>query len=151
MIIIACTHSLPIRPQLLLNYRAEKIFKSPVGSKVQGGKDKETLLETYKAIDRPVTNYAALLRLLVCSGTQRKKFKTCQNTALHTVTGYLLFHRNLSCSHLLRAEPRPRGIKRLLRVYVEDIGEFIRSDYRLPPKPQPIARFVFPRPVVRLS
>ena len=109
-----------------------KILISLAGS--SWGKDKETLLATYKAIGRP----------LGCSAPQTRK-EACQNTALRTITGRLLmspiehvhrqarmlpvkehnellskqfllgcFRRNHPCSRLLEAEPPPRNIKRSL-------------------------------------
>ncbi|XP_049316536.1 uncharacterized protein LOC125779305 [Bactrocera dorsalis] len=65
-----------------------KILKSLAGS--TWGKDKETLLATYKAIGRPVLNYAAPIWSPRCRGTQMRKLQTCQNTALRTSTGCLL-------------------------------------------------------------
>ncbi|XP_054088079.1 uncharacterized protein LOC128922244 [Zeugodacus cucurbitae] len=65
-----------------------KILKSLAGS--TWGKDKETLLATYKAIGRPVVNYAAPVWSPGCSDTQQKKLQACQNTALRTATGCLL-------------------------------------------------------------
>ncbi|XP_049316938.1 uncharacterized protein LOC125779709 [Bactrocera dorsalis] len=65
-----------------------KILKSLTGS--TWGKDKETLLATYKAIGRLVLNYAAPIWSPGCSGTQMRKLQTCQNTALRTTTGCLL-------------------------------------------------------------
>ncbi|XP_049309889.1 uncharacterized protein LOC125777864 [Bactrocera dorsalis] len=61
-----------------------KILKSLAGSTWVN--DKETLLGTYKAIGRPVLNYAIPIRSPVCSGTQVKKLQTCQNTALRNTT-----------------------------------------------------------------
>ncbi|XP_069963874.1 uncharacterized protein [Bactrocera oleae] len=65
-----------------------KIFKSLAGSSWR--KDKETLLATYKAIGRPVINYASPIWSPGCSTTQTRKLQTCQNTALRTITGCLL-------------------------------------------------------------
>ncbi|XP_039952139.1 uncharacterized protein LOC120769284 [Bactrocera tryoni] len=65
-----------------------KILKSLSGS--TWGKDKETLMATYKAIGRPVLDYAAPIWSPGCSGTQMRKLQTCQNTALRTTTGCLL-------------------------------------------------------------
>ncbi|XP_049308657.1 uncharacterized protein LOC125777615 [Bactrocera dorsalis] len=122
-----------------------KILKSLAGS--TWGKDKETLLAIYKVIGRSVLNYAAPIWSPGCSGTQIRKLQTCQNTALRATTGCLLsetrklpvkehnellsrqfllgcFRRNHPCSHLLRAEPPPRSIKRSFLDYVDDIEQY---------------------------
>ncbi|XP_039951440.1 uncharacterized protein LOC120768733, partial [Bactrocera tryoni] len=68
--------------------RRIKILKSLAGSTL--GKDKETLLASYKAIGRTVLNYATPVCSPGYSGTQMKKLQTCQNTALRTTKGCLL-------------------------------------------------------------
>ncbi|XP_036332737.1 uncharacterized protein LOC118744114, partial [Rhagoletis pomonella] len=65
-----------------------KVLKSLAGS--TWGKDKETLLATYKAIGRPVLNYAAPVWSPGTSWTQWTKLQTGQNAALRTATGCLL-------------------------------------------------------------
>ncbi|XP_053960945.1 uncharacterized protein LOC128865055, partial [Anastrepha ludens] len=65
-----------------------KVLKSLAGS--TWGKDKEMLLSTFKAIGRPVLNYAAPVWSPGTSDTQWTKLQTCQNTAIRTATGCLL-------------------------------------------------------------
>nr|XP_036222943.1 uncharacterized protein LOC118681672 [Bactrocera oleae] len=60
-----------------------------ITAKVQSH-NKETLLAIYKAIGRPVLNYASPIWSPRCSATQTKKLQTCQNTALRTITECLL-------------------------------------------------------------
>ncbi|XP_053948651.1 uncharacterized protein LOC128857100, partial [Anastrepha ludens] len=65
-----------------------KVLKSLAGS--TWGKDKELLLSTFKAIGRPVLNYAAPIWSPGTSDTQWIKLQTYQNTAIRTATGCLL-------------------------------------------------------------
>ena len=65
-----------------------KILKSLAGS--SWGKDKQTLLATYKTIGRPVLNYAALIWSPRCSAAQTKKLRTCQNHCIPDHHGMLL-------------------------------------------------------------
>ena len=50
-------------------------------------KDKETILDTYKAIGRPLLDYAAPVWAPALSETQWSKLQTVQNAALRVVTG----------------------------------------------------------------
>ncbi|XP_053960591.1 uncharacterized protein LOC128864859, partial [Anastrepha ludens] len=65
-----------------------KVLKSLAGSTC--GKDKEMLPSTFKAIGRPVLNYASPVWSPGTSDSQWTKLQTCQKTALRTVTGCLL-------------------------------------------------------------
>ena len=51
------------------------------------GKQKETLLTTYKTITRPVLEYGATIYGPIATKTQTTKLQTVQNTALRTATG----------------------------------------------------------------
>ena len=51
------------------------------------GASKEVMLTAYKAICRPILNYAAPVWTPALSDTQWKELHTCQNSALRTATG----------------------------------------------------------------
>ena len=51
------------------------------------GKDKETLMQTYKAIGRPMANYAAPIYIPQLKPTNWKLLQKAQNAALRTITG----------------------------------------------------------------
>jgi hypothetical protein len=51
------------------------------------GKQKETLIITYKAITRPTLEYASTIWYPIVSKTNIEKLQTIQNTALRTATG----------------------------------------------------------------
>ncbi len=51
------------------------------------GKQKETLLSTYKTIIRPVIEYANTIWSPIISDTNLQKLQTIQNTALRVITG----------------------------------------------------------------
>src|SRR5688572_17189560 len=51
------------------------------------GKQKETLLATYKTIILPVIEYASTIWYLIISDTNLQKLQTTQNSALRVVTG----------------------------------------------------------------
>ncbi|XP_049310854.1 uncharacterized protein LOC125778237 [Bactrocera dorsalis] len=96
-----CSFS-PHTPPIIAKVQSRnKILKSLAGS--TWGKDKETLLATYKTIDRPVLNYAAPIWSPGCSGTQMRKLQTYQITALRTTTGCLLMStiEHLHCETLM--------------------------------------------------
>jgi uncharacterized protein (UPF0147 family) len=63
------------------------IFKKLAGS--SWGKEKETLLTSYKAICRPILNYAAPIWSPQLSDCHWNKLQTCQNAALRAITGCL--------------------------------------------------------------
>ena len=65
-----------------------KILKAITGS--TGGKDKETLLDTYKAIGRPLINYAAPVWAPIISDTQMTKLRIV--TGCHTMTAESHLH-----------------------------------------------------------
>ncbi|XP_039947719.1 uncharacterized protein LOC120766355, partial [Bactrocera tryoni] len=131
-----------------------KIVKSLAGS--TWGRDKETLLATYKAVGRPVLNYPIWSPR--CNETQTRKLQTSQNTALRSTTGCLFmspiehlhsdalmlpvkehnellskqlllgcFYRNHLRSHLLGTEPPHKNIKRSFLNYDDDITS--RADF----------------------
>ncbi|XP_067636615.1 uncharacterized protein [Eurosta solidaginis] len=77
-----------------------KILKSLAGS--TWGKDKETLMTTYKAISQPITCYASPIWSPSLKITHWKKLQACQNTALRIATGCLL----MSPEHHLHNEAR---------------------------------------------
>ena len=51
------------------------------------GKDKETILATYKTITRSQIEYASTVWSPIISDTQMSKLQTIQNTALRIATG----------------------------------------------------------------
>ena len=51
------------------------------------GKQKETLLATYKTIVRPIIEYASTIWSPIMSNTNLEKLQTTQNTALRIITG----------------------------------------------------------------
>ena len=51
------------------------------------GKQKETLMSTYKAVMRPVLEYASYMWSPLASSTSINKLQVMQNTALRTATG----------------------------------------------------------------
>lgn len=99
-------------------------------------KDKETLLASSKVIGWLVVNYAVPILSPGCSRTKLGKIQSCQNTALRTVTGFLLMypighlsevrmlplkeHNPLLWKQVIawvistKAEPPPRNIKRTI-------------------------------------
>ena len=54
------------------------------------GKSKETLNITYKAITRPILEYASTIWSPIISNTNMNKLQTIQNSALRTITGCTL-------------------------------------------------------------
>ena len=54
------------------------------------GKSKETLNITYKAITRPILEYASTIWSPIISNTNMNKLQTIQNSALQTITGCTL-------------------------------------------------------------
>ena len=54
------------------------------------GKSKETLNITYKAITRPILEYARTIWSSIISNTNMNKLQTIQNSALRTITGCTL-------------------------------------------------------------
>ena len=52
------------------------------------GKQKETLMATYKAVMRPFLEYASSIWLLLASSTSIMKLQVMQYAALRTATGY---------------------------------------------------------------
>ena len=54
------------------------------------GKSKETLNITYKAITRPILEYASTIWSPIISNTNMNKLQTIQNSALRTTTGCTL-------------------------------------------------------------
>lgn len=69
------------------------VLKSLAGS--TWGKDKETIVTTYKAIGRSIINYAAPIWTPQLSQTSWNKLQTTQNAALRTATGsHLMAHHD---------------------------------------------------------
>jgi hypothetical protein len=64
---------------------ANKIVKTLTST--SWGKQKETLIATYKAIVRPILEYASPVWSPIISDTNRNKLQTTQNTALRIATG----------------------------------------------------------------
>ena len=64
---------------------ANKIVKTLTST--SWGKQKETLIATYKAIVRPILEYASPVWSQIISATNRNKLQTTQNTALRIATG----------------------------------------------------------------
>ena len=52
------------------------------------GKQKETLVATYKAVMRPALKYSSSIWLPLASSTSINKLQVIQNAALRTATGY---------------------------------------------------------------
>ena len=72
-----------------------KILKAITGS--TWGKNKETLLDTYKAIGHPLIDYAVPVWAPSISDTQMTRLQTLKNQELRTVTGS---HSMTAESHL---------------------------------------------------
>jgi hypothetical protein len=70
------------------------------------GKDKETLLQTYKAIGRPIIDYACPAWIPVTSKSNLNRLQTVQNAALRTITG----------CHNITSEPHLHSECRMLTV-----------------------------------
>ena len=67
------------------------VLKSLAGS--TWGKDKETLQTTYKAVGRPLLNYAAPIWSPQLQDSNWKKLQTAQNAALRAITScHLMAH-----------------------------------------------------------
>ena len=75
--------------------KRNNILKALVGT--TWGASKEVMLTAYKAICRPILNYAAPVWTPALSDTQWKELQTCQNSALRTATGC---HLMSSIDHL---------------------------------------------------
>ena len=71
------------------------VMKSIAGS--TWGKDKETLTTTYKAIGRPVVNYAAPIYTPQLCNINWKKLQTVENASLRIITGC---HKMSNVDHL---------------------------------------------------
>ncbi|XP_037823665.1 uncharacterized protein LOC119612022, partial [Lucilia sericata] len=82
-----------------------KVLKALAGS--TWGMDKETLLATFKTIDRSVINYAAPVWSPSLSDTQWRNIQSCQNAALRTVTGCL----QITSEHHLHEETKVLPVK----------------------------------------
>ena len=63
------------------------------------GKSKETLNITYKAITRPILEYASTIWSPIISNTNMNKLQTLQNFALRTITGCSVSHTNTHHQH----------------------------------------------------
>ncbi|KAH7714343.1 Protein H25P06.5 [Aphelenchoides avenae] len=67
--------------------RRNNILRALAGT--SWGQQKETLLTTYKAVGRPILNYAAPVWTPLLSDTGFKRLQIAQNAALRTATGCL--------------------------------------------------------------
>ena len=65
--------------------KRNNMLKALAGS--SWGQDKETLLMTYNALGKSITNYAAPVWSTNASDSSFKKMQTAQNSALRTATG----------------------------------------------------------------
>lgn len=82
-------------PMLTFNLHADSVIsklktrnnmmKTLAGS--NWGKEKETMITTYKAISRPILNYAAPVWTPQLANTHWSKLQVCQNSALRSATG----------------------------------------------------------------
>ena len=88
--------------------RALKVMKATAGS--NWGFTTETLVATYKAIVRPILNYAAPIWFTQVSSSHLDKLEVIQNKVLRIATGY---HQKAAVSHL-RAETGVLPLRRHL-------------------------------------
>ena len=93
------------------------------------GKQKETLMATYKAVMRPALEYASSVCSPIASSTSINKLQVMQNAALRTATGCTQdTHHLFNCTHIrttlspLDLWTDPAGVTALLARWTEKLA-----------------------------
>ena len=89
------------------------------------GKDKETIVATYKVITRPQLEYASTVWSPIISTTNMKELQTIQNTALRIATGCTA---NTNTQHL-HQETLVLPLPTLLRLHASQLKEKNKLPY----------------------